>query len=87
MNETVAPVPKTKAEALRRINTLLAGEAINRGVHLAAPLERQTNMPHWMFRACHKEAIANGWPMANDHMVWTSGDTALKFLDQLDLPD
>ncbi|OGG68439.1 hypothetical protein A3C20_00645 [Candidatus Kaiserbacteria bacterium RIFCSPHIGHO2_02_FULL_55_25] len=88
MNEIAVPVPKTKAEALARMATLIAGEAIVQNEHLEAPVSRHTVFgPHWMFRACRNEALANQWPTVNGHFVWTSGDTAAQFLDQLKLPD
>jgi len=87
MDQTVMQAPKSKAEALRRMDTIAAAEAVAHGTHLKAPVGRQTVSEHWMFRAWRKEAVINNWPLVNGHVSWTSGDIALTFLNQLDLPD
>lgn len=81
--------PTTKAEALARMTTLVATEAIAQDEPVPTELNRQTILAaHWMFRPCRDEAIANGWPLKNgDHLSWTAGDTVGQFLDQLGLPD
>jgi len=85
---TVIATPKNKAAALMRMGVLIAGEAIVQGEHLTVPVTRNKVLgPHWMFRVCRDEALTNGWPLKNGNLTWTSGDTALKFLDQLDLPE
>lgn len=87
MDQTVMQAPKTRAEALRRMDTIAAAEAVAHNEHLKGPVGRQTVSEHWMFRAWRAEATLSKWPLVNGHISWTSGDTALTFLNQLDLPD
>lgn len=81
--------PKTKAEALARMTTLIATEAGAQGEPAPGEVNKHFILAaHWMFRPCRDEAIANGWPLKNgDHLTWTAGDTVGRFLDQLSLPD
>ncbi|TSC61037.1 MAG: hypothetical protein Athens041674_892 [Parcubacteria group bacterium Athens0416_74] len=85
MSTTSTTVPKTKTEALERLNTLVNAKAHEHGERPPGEISRFTEMHHWMFKVGRDEALLNNWPMKTASLRWTSGDIVATFIDHFKL--